>query len=185
MIKNVFVILVASLALFSCNTTTESTDVDSDYAINPETGDTVLTSTAYCQTSIRVTKDVKLHGLNDTITISFGESKCTSNENVSPSTIVPETDKCEASWRTNGGSNPLNPSDCMYHDSYVYLQLHTKDKEGNSIQVGTIYFYETNSSSYKLKSCEGTNGYDVTCVLIDNVTRNSTYETVITPSATK
>lgn len=136
-----------------------------------------LESTAYTQASIKVTKDVKKNGLDDVITIKFGKTKCTNNKNITPTTINSDTDDCVASWKSDGGSNPLDPNDCMYHDSYVYLEFYNS----SDVHVGTVYFYESNSSSYKLKSSQGENGYVIVTKMIDNIERNSSFTISIEP----
>lgn len=155
--KKLLLIFASTLLLLSCGDKNQ---------------DGNLESTAYFQTTVKVSEDVCLKGLNDTITISQGSYKeCIESVNITPSTITHKTDNCVVSCKTKGTGS------CIFDDSEFSIELYNKE----GVHVGTVEWHEANSSNWKLHSCKGYNGYVVTCKLISAVDRNDKFEVEINP----
>ena len=132
-------------------------------------------STASLQSTVKVSDDVLLQRLNDTIIITRGSYKeCVQSINITPDTLNHKTDNCVISCKTKGTGS------CVFCDSEFSVEFHNT----YGVHVGTVQWHETNSQNWKLHKAQGYNGYVVTCKNIDEALRDDRFEIKIDPDYT-
>ena len=132
-------------------------------------------STASLQSTVKVSDDVLLQRLNDTIIITRGSYKeCVQSINITPDTLNHKTDNCVISCKTKGTGS------CVFCDSEFSVEFHNT----YGVHVGTVQWHETNSQNWKLHKAQGYNGYVVTCKNIDEALRDDRFEITIDPDYT-